>query len=742
MNVDFQDLDSSFRQRVKTKKRKTNRQRGEKYYEKFFSLMSDMVFIISRNGIILQTNPAVSQILGYNEKELLNKNILEFYPREYQSRVQTYLNAFLRGKLDSYILPLHNKNKTNIPVESKLWLGKWKGEECVFNLSNLISLELESGDCFKRIFQFNPVLMAISLQPDHRFIEINDAFTKILGYKKSEIIGYTLAELKLFADPEQEEFIFKSLESSGYVRHSEVKIICKDGTVREELFSGEVIQTQGRKYFLSVMIDITKRKKSEKIFSDLNRCFLSLQADPRRNIDLLVESAGCILGGVCMIYNRFQKNRGTICTWAIWHSPENYPREIKPEGHICYDVIRKNGYAPVVLEDISGTKYEKTDPNVKKYGLKSFLGFPVRLRGETVGSFCLCDNKPRSFTEDEIKIIGLLARAVEIEEERLWTRNAIELAKNEWEITFDSMPDLIAILDKDYRIIRANRAMADCLGIHITKLPGKVCYQVFHGTDQPPPFCPHRRLIRDGLEHHVETHLEVPDRDFLVTASPLRDQNGILIGSVHVARDITRLKEVEESLQESKERMHLALSGANLGLCGHDVLTGEYTHSPQWVEMLGYTKEDVEQGKITWENLLHPADFLPTLKKLNDHLVGKTSSYEAEFRMMTRSGEWKWIQSVGRVFDRDEGGKPVRMIGTHRDITEQKHTKVELERHRNHLKEMISERNEELDALAGAMESWEERMTDLKKVINQLSNQLKESESLPIADDPLLQREN
>lgn len=160
-------------------------------------------------------------------------------------------------------------------------------------------------------------------------------------------------------------------------------------------------------------------ERERDVYERIIRCLLSLGKDARKNIEKLVEAGGEILGGACVLYNRLDGDRELLSTWAIWCEPEGYEPEDRPEGHICYDVIKEGGEGPVVVEDLEGTPYERTDPNVIRYGLKSYLGYPVSVRGKTVGSFCMCDVRKRSFTPLEKRALEMLARAVAVEEERL-----------------------------------------------------------------------------------------------------------------------------------------------------------------------------------------------------------------------------------------------------------------------------------------------------------------------------------
>ena len=125
-------------------------------------------------------------------------------------------------------------------------------------------------------------------------------------------------------------------------------------------------------------------------------------------------------------------------------------------------------------------------------------------------------------------------------------RESQERLAKEWEQTFNTVPDAIAILDRQHRIVRVNRAMGERLAVKPEDCVGLPCYGCVHGMDAPPAFCPHALLLADGKEHTAEVREERLGGDFLVTTTPLRDAEGGVIGSVHVARDITDYKKAEE----------------------------------------------------------------------------------------------------------------------------------------------------------------------------------------------------
>ncbi|MHC1755145.1 MAG: PAS domain S-box protein [Methanosarcina sp.] len=135
---------------------------------------------------------------------------------------------------------------------------------------------------------------------------------------------------------------------------------------------------------------------------------------------------------------------------------------------------------------------------------------------------------------------------------------ALQAAKD-WEYTFDAVPDLIAIIDDKYRVVRANRAMAARLGVTPEECVGLTCYSVVHGTNEPTSFCPHRQLLKDGLEHTTEVYEDCLGGYSLVSVSPLHDSDGKLVGSVHVARDINERKQEEHRIR----RYNRVLEGIN-----------------------------------------------------------------------------------------------------------------------------------------------------------------------------------
>lgn len=171
------------------------------------------------------------------------------------------------------------------------------------------------------------------------------------------------------------------------------------------------------------------------------------------------------------------------------------------------------------------------------------------------------------------RIVQRVLREWDMLQERREIEEAIHRAKHEWEQTFDAVPDLIAIIDGQQTITRANRAMAERYGCRTADLIGRKCYDVMHGAACVPNSCPHHRLLQDKQEHVQEIHEELLGRSFDISVSPLLDPAGNLKACVHVARDITARKKAEEERLLLEEQFRQAQKLESLG-----VLSGGIAH--------------------------------------------------------------------------------------------------------------------------------------------------------------------
>ncbi len=279
-------------------------------------------------------------------------------------------------------------------------------------------------------------------------------------------------------------------------------------------------------------------KCDKKILSRINECFLSLGADPVQNIHHYVALCGELLKATCALYNRL--DRGLLFSMGQWNIPSDYNPVDKPDGHICYDVIKRGGDKIFVVRNLPATDYARTDPNVVRYGLKTYIGKAVKWDGHYVGSLCVVYQHDFDPSETDKMIMGILASAIGAEEYRLRAEEEIRsLARFPAE-----NPYPVFEIGEDGIIRYANPASKPILDTW-GRTPGQPV------PDDWQQIIKEVRASKEGREIEVRYAQKV----FSLLLVPVTDSRSIYI----YGRDITERKRAEEIL--TQQAMHDSLTG-------------------------------------------------------------------------------------------------------------------------------------------------------------------------------------
>lgn len=158
--------------------------------------------------------------------------------------------------------------------------------------------------------------------------------------------------------------------------------------------------------------------------------------------------------------------------------------------------------------------------------------------------------------------------------------------------------------------------------------------------------------------------------------------------------------------QHGADRLELALRGADLGLWDLQVSSNRLVVNARERQLLGYTAED-DLPTMGWRKLVHPDDWPALDAALQPHIRGETAAYECEHRMQHKDGHWIWVFSRGMVVERDATSAPVRIVGTHLDITERKRTDAELARTAAMLQQSEEQLRQVTDSLPALVSRWD-----------------------------------
>jgi len=328
--------------------------------------------------------------------------------------------------------------------------------------------------------------------------------------------------------------------------------------------------------------------------------------------------------------------------------------------------------------------------------------------------------------------------------ERKQAEEELRRAKEEWEQTFDTVPDMVAILDDQHRILRVNRAMIDRLGVAPDQCVGQKCHEAVHGLSQPPAFCPHSLTCRDGREHTAEVHEPRLGGDFLVSTTPRFDGQGQLIGAVHVARDITERKQAEEALRKARDELEVIVQERTEELRdANKELAAEIAERERAQEAVNSERQrfnDVLEILPAYVVLLTPDYHVPFAnrffrerfgesqgRRCFEYLFGRTEPCETceTYTVLKTNAphHWEWTGPDGRNYDIydfpfvDTDGSTL-IMETGIDITERKQAEEALRKAHDELEIRVEERTEELKESERALRETRDYLENLLDYAN------------------------
>jgi PAS domain S-box-containing protein len=403
---------------------------------------------------------------------------------------------------------------------------------------------------------------------------------------------------------------------------------------------------------------------------------------------LKIEDAKEALREVVPDLNVFlQKGQLEIISYNDWFLTEGVfdPEKVSNGCAEKLNYASHNGY--------EGVRLSGNNSWLDKENWDSFIKFKEQM-DNVIGNcrmIVLCTYSLDRHAVDEISYLGVnhqftLVKSngkwklIESSKRKIAEETAVRATKN-WEHTFDAVPDLIAIIDTSYRVVRANSAMASKLGVTREECIGLTCYRVVHGMTRPPSFCPHMQLLKDGFEHTAEVCEDCLGGFFIVSVSPLYDSEGKLTGSIHVARDINERRQMEEALRVSEEKYRNLIETASEGIF---LMNDEFeiTYANKIIgEMMGYTQEEII-GRPVMDFI--PDESKPIAKRsLENRRHGIIESYESKLICKDGSPFWVFI-SFKPLFNKD--GDFTGSLCMFTDISERKQSEKALQESEIHFR--------------------------------------------------------
>ena len=238
----------------------------------------------------------------------------------------------------------------------------------------------------------------------------------------------------------------------------------------------------------------------------------------------------------------------------------------------------------------------------------------------------------------------------------------------------ENLNDMVFIIAADGTFTFLSPWFETIMGYPLDELLHTSFAHFLHPEDLPTGMEVFQSVLGGERVQHYEYRLRHADGDYYwhsANLSPFAENNG-KTACLGVSSLIQDRKQAEFALKESELRLHLALEASNTGLWDWNIQTNEVTFNANWRAMLGYGEDEVANDINEWKNRVHPEDLQAVYDDINRHLKGEVNFYQNEQRLRCKDGSYKWILDQGRVVEWDESGNPLRFIGTHTDISEQK----------------------------------------------------------------------
>lgn len=501
----------------------------------------------------------------------------------------------------------------------------------------------ESEERFAKAFSASPLSLTISSLKTGKLIEVNETFVNITGYAREEAIGRTTVELGVWANLQDREAEMDTVRQLGGIRNTEYVFKRKNGEEIIGLLSAECLDLGGEPCALTVIQDITERKRTEERYRGL---FTSMQ-EGFLLAELIEDSAE---KGLDFRYLDVNPAAEQMLGLKRAQIVGKTAREIIPEGR--EDMFEM--YAQVVRTG-EPLRHELFEPMLNQYH-ENFAFRPAR--GQVAILFW--DITERKQAE----------QALRVSEERFrLATSAGSVGVWDWDIASNT----VSWSDSIYEIH----------GLQPGEFDGTVeaFAELVHPDDRALVNEAIQRALQDGAPYQLEFRAIHSDGSIIwisTQAQVIRDASGKPLRMLGGTVDITQRKQAEIALRQSEERFRLA-SDAGAALVYDIDLTDERKIIVHGLASLtGYQSDEADLTSEWWHSLIHPADLLTHLEIVEQHI--KTGGrYLSVYRIRHKTGDWIWVEDNAQVI-KNASGVSIQLVGAIVDITAQQQAMAEEKR--------------------------------------------------------------
>ncbi|MEA1984439.1 MAG: PAS domain S-box protein [Euryarchaeota archaeon] len=562
--------------------------------------------------------------------------------------------------------------------------------------------------------------MMVVLDSDQKVTLVNRKGCEMLGYGRDEIIGRNWFDNFIPENIRQRtRDMFDKLMTGVIdpVEYFENPVLVKDGDKREIAWRNSVLRDQNGTIIgtLSSGEDITERLQARqaierKLTIEQSVASITSMFIAPASIDTTLDDAICMLGELCgssrAYLFKLREEENVMDNTHEWCAegvqPHKEDLQNLPVDMFPWWITKLRNNDIIHLTDVSSLPPEASAEKkiLEMQEIKSLIVLPLYVGSKLTG-FVGLDNVENTgnWKDDDISILRLASEIMGMAIERRQKDVEVEESEKKFKEMADQLPQSLCEYDLDGNILFANRQALDSFNYTQFDLDrGQNILHMLVPKDRDRVKKSLNTIINGERAEALDSEYTALSKDgnmfpILVYTNLIFHENRP-VGFRSVVVDITNHKRMHKELKESEERLSLVIEGTNQGLWDWDLLTDHVIFNKQWAQMIGYRLDEIEPHINLLKKLLHPDDVLQMKTVLEKHLAGGTPYYESEYRLLTKSGEWKWVLDKGKVVKWDEQGNPVRMAGTHTDISQRKQAEENLEKAYEELKTLDTMKNE------------------------------------------------
>lgn len=362
-------------------------------------------------------------------------------------------------------------------------------------------------------------------------------------------------------------------------------------------------------------------------------------------------------------------------------------------------LARLLGEDPDLLMALSGKLSERMTALIRSNPVK-FLDFIAALENHSEDS---ASGPAQKLTQrkNELEELTRLLRD-EIRERQALETQLREQQRVQRTILENLQAVSVTLLDKQFRILWSNSPVIESPSDILNHYGEGHCGHNAEKEAESGAYCTAWRAMKTRTVQ-TGSHRSPDGKHWLVRSAPVLDTQGAVAQIVHLQFEVTEVMQAKQALEASEERWKFALEGAQEAVWDYDVPSGRLQCSPMWFAMLGYAEGEIDLTFAQWERLFHPDDRVPALNMMAAHFRGETEFYDFEYRLLCKDGSYKWIHSRGKLMERGVTGDPIRIIGTHYDMSERKAIEEQILANEAFLESLLGSIEEGISVLAPDM---------------------------------------